>query len=1008
MCKRCFIIIFFYVLFGAKSFAQHIGYKQYTVNDGLPQSEIVTIFQDSKGFIWAGTKYGVARFDGYRFFNHSNENGILAAKIDCIGELSNGSILTATTYGYVLHSNNNPPLSFRFPAFRSDVKQFIWFIENRAYAMFYSKYQFIVYELTPRGLINKTLQFAYIKPCLASDDSYMLFYSSANNGFYFKNFKEGLYFVDENGCKKCYLDFETFYPGQDGFLYAAYKDETSIKQRSNSPNKSNKPAVLPPIGSLLRLEKDSYSVKLSFPAFRNSVAPPTAINRKGQIVLIDYFKQKIISFYKDKSIELKIPPFNTNLIFSDCESTIWLGTSQGMIKLFPEYFVNFLEADGVNPDLQSIVADNQGVVWMSSSLKGIQYIKNDKVVKFCDNPTYNGNSYIFYPGSNLDQFGNIHFTTTHVPEIVINKGNIRIHKAFPFQASSLFFYDDTCTKTYFYATVAGLIKKPYDSDKEEIIDIKPGPKSSNNTVSIIRYSKDELLLGGFKGLLIYDGHNFTKIPNAKHPLLPGANTMTKDFKGNIWIGNVDGIYLYQNKAFKKITNQIFNSLVLSIYAIDSTKLFIGGIGKIGFLDLKSYYEKNIVSIRCFDKQNGFLGGECQQNAVTCDNHGILWVGCSNGVVRINPAAIDLSAKVTNLFITGLYVYKDELTWDTLKYNGNQGNSVLLNYSENNIKFEFTAISNMLSENVKFSYKLEGFDKLWSTPSVDRFATYTNLKPGQYKFVVKLYDDSSFSTDCSINILVKAAFWQRWYFYLFLGILLIALTVVGVSHYLARKNRLARKKIEEERRFSKLQFKALRSQLEPHFIFNALNSIGASIYTDDKQKSYDYLQQFATLIRSTLVNAEKSFRSLDEELEFVSNYLKLEQYRFTDKFEYAISVSPEVDKKTQIPKMIIQTFADQALNHGLVQRTEKGILSIDVTLENQFLKIIICDNRKNATNRANNSVKLNNKGFEIISEYIEMLNENVEQKISIDMSDLLNKDGFKCGICTTVKIPIVLN
>ena len=116
----------------------------------------------------------------------------------------------------------------------------------------------------------------------------------------------------------------------------------------------------------------------------------------------------------------------------------------------------------------------------------------------------------------------------------------------------------------------------------------------------------------------------------------------------------------------------------------------------------------------------------------------------------------------------------------------------------------------------------------------------------------------------------------------------------------------------------------------------------------------------------------------------------------------------MDKKTQIPKMIIQTFADQALNHGLVQRTEKGILSIDVTLENQFLKIIICDNRKNATNRANNSVKLNNKGLEIISEYIEMLNENVEQKISIDMSDLLNKDGFKCGICTTVKIPIVLN
>lgn len=1009
ICYIFYAVLFLYVLFYCNLLsAQHVGYKQYTVSDGLPQSEIVSLFKDTDGYLWVGTKYGVSRFDGTTFNSNSKENGILATIVRDIGEIKGGEILSTTQYGYVIHKKNNPLKSFKYPTFRSEVRIFTWFDNNKAYTLIFNKNIFMVFDLTNHGLVDVSGNYACLKDNISDLFFTRLLYSPASNGFYAFNETIGLIFIEKKGVTKLPLNnIKDIIKGQDGYVYCL--TNTDSKSAKPLPNQVNSQSTINSkeihsIG-LFKLDKSIFKTILSHPVSDTKFNPLFAFQENGKVVVLDMEKQKMFFYTQGKVSTIDIPTFSFSALFIDKDDNIWGGTSQGLIKFFPEYFMYFSEREGVNPDIQSIVADKQGSIWISSYYKGLQYIKNNKVNKFCDNPTSKDIPYAFYPGSNIDYFGNIHFTSSYIPSFILKNGVLSKHNHLPVIASSFYFFDDTLTRNFYYATVAGLVKQKYNSDSSEIITLNPQSKLRNFAVSIVRYSDNQLFIGGFKSLLIYSDNKTEKIPNANHPDLPGANAMVKDYKGNIWIGNSDGIYIYRNSKFTKVKNDYFNSLVLSLYAIDSSKLFIGGIGKIGFLDLKSYYDRNNLAIRCFDKQNGFIGGECQQNAVTQDGNGNLWIGCSNGVVRVDPKAISCVSPKAPLMITGVYIYREELTWDTLSTNQIEKDIIELKYFENNVKFEFTSTNSFLPENTFYTYKLEGFDKLWSLPANNRYATYTNLPPGHYRFLVGLSGGSHNQYSVTtFEFVVKSALWQRWYFYLLLGVFILGLSIAVVSRFLTRRNLIASKKLEDARRFSQLQFKALRNQLEPHFIFNALNAVGASIYVDEKQVSYDHLQQFASLIRTTLFNADKYLRSLKDELDFTKNYLELEKKRFIDKLDYEISISHDVDTSIQIPKLIIQTFVSHAISHGLVQKLDKGIVIINIQMDNQFLLIVICDNRKTPKETLELNAAKNDEGIQILTEYIHLLNQSLEVKIEFDLTELTNDIDIKDGNCVRIRIP----
>jgi hypothetical protein len=237
------------------------------------------------------------------------------------------------------------------------------------------------------------------------------------------------------------------------------------------------------------------------------------------------------------------------------------------------------------------------------------------------------------------------------------------------------------------------------------------------------------------------------------------------------------------------------------------------------------------------------------------------------------------------------------------------------------------------------------------------------------------------------------------------IILLGLVALFVALFVTRRNRLMHERVEYERRLAELQFKSLRNQLAPHFVFNALNAIGSSIYQDDREKSYDFLQKFSTLIRSTLVHADKTYRALNEEIEFVRNYLALEQFRFENKFEYEFRIEEGINTNIPVPKMIIQTFAENAVKHGLVQKAGKGLLTIMLNVENDYLKISIEDDGIGRTESGKRNSDSTGKGLEIITEFITLFNKFNEKKIHFELTDIITGSGTVSGTRAIIKLPV---
>ena len=207
-----------------------------------------------------------------------------------------------------------------------------------------------------------------------------------------------------------------------------------------------------------------------------------------------------------------------------------------------------------------------------------------------------------------------------------------------------------------------------------------------------------------------------------------------------------------------------------------------------------------------------------------------------------------------------------------------------------------------------------------------------------------------------------------------------------------------------RRLVTLQLQGIKSQLDPHFTFNTLNSIASLIYLEDRQLAYDYMNKFTQLLRGLINDAERIYRSLGEELEFVTTYLDLEKLRFGDKFNYEIIIEEGVDQREQVPKLVLHTFAENAIKHGIMSRAEGGILKIRAEKKNDYLILFIEDNgvgREKAEGQSTST----GKGLKLTREFYDILNQLNKKPIKHFIIDLHNKNGDSLGTRVEVWIPV---
>ena len=236
-------------------------------------------------------------------------------------------------------------------------------------------------------------------------------------------------------------------------------------------------------------------------------------------------------------------------------------------------------------------------------------------------------------------------------------------------------------------------------------------------------------------------------------------------------------------------------------------------------------------------------------------------------------------------------------------------------------------------------------------------------------------------------------------------------IMAENELLLQKFENEKTKAELEQQATELEMQALRAQMNPHFIFNSLNSINRFILQNNKAQASEYLTKFSKLVRMILQNSQAPSISLENEIDALKLYLDLEAVRFENHFDYKISVSNDMDTEIlKVPPLIIQPFAENAIWHGLMHKEEKGHLEIDIVQEDHHLLFTIADDgigREKAAELASKSAtRHKSMGLKITTERIAMLQKLSGSESPVTVNDLVHPDGTAAGTQVVIKLPVL--
>lgn len=399
-----------------------------------------------------------------------------------------------------------------------------------------------------------------------------------------------------------------------------------------------------------------------------------------------------------------------------------------------------------------------------------------------------------------------------------------------------------------------------------------------------------------------------------------------------------------------------------------------------------------------------------------DEIGNIYFAGSDGVDKISPEKLDLFPAST-VYLQSLEVNQKPVRLST---SINHLQELRLKYFQTAITFEIGVIDYYAQGKTNIRYKLEGLNDNWQYAPGNYMLRFEQLPPGSYTLVIQASNSgNNFNGPQKIlAIHVSPAFWNTLWFRVLVAVCVVSIFYIILRRRLQQKFRIQLERSEKERQLSELKQKAtelemqaLRAQMNPHFIFNSLNSINRFILQNNKGQASRYLTKFSRLIRLILQNSQASLITLDSELESLELYLSLEALRFNHHFDYKISVTNNIDVTSlRVPPLILQPYVENAIWHGLMHKDEKGQLDIEISQENSQLYFRITDNgvgRENANLLASKSAtKYKSMGLRITAHRIANLQhlQNVESGVTIN--DLINTDGSAAGTEVIIKTPVI--
>ena len=985
--KFWFGILLLLMLSGVNVHAQFpaFNFSKISVEQGLSNRVVTSIFQDETGFIWAGTYDGLNRLDGYRikqFFYQPNNS---------VGLSSN-----------VIHQITG--------------KQKMWVSTEAGFTFLNSKQQFE--KIKANEALNKVFRANLFEDeknlwICCKDSLYLLLDGTIKNISI--KFPKTLI-----SCKKSVVNsisnitkdaIGNYWGWGDDFLF-----KLSLKAGKILQTFSIKTHVHDGIIFAKQDDVDKHIIWVG--TWGNGLFKFNTTTNTSELIALDNYVIHDLKSYTDvfgkrwliaatnngfsliNPTSFTTQQYNigeTFTILIDKQNNLWLGTANGILYVEPQkQWFNTIQLS------TSIAAfKNETQLYIPNTISTI----NDKYFVS------------LIHGKGMAVYDNDWHLEKHIANILPSTNS----NAFAILSNAT-----TYKNAYWFCSDSGMVKCNYNYAVEKIVcspTIKNAVRTSYNKIRKLLQVNDSLvLLKSSSAVHVFNlkaerfEKTFTHIIGNNETLPEIYFSDIAFLQNNCFITTDDGLLQldYTTGKWQWVHQSFANTRMECIAAKDSL-VWIGtqtGLScyNIFTQTVKNYYRKDGLSsdnilrictdnkqrvwiattngLTCFEKNINYFTRIYKENGLPenflegllyADDNGKIVVGSINAITwfyadRVLQKNQKIRAAITEIF------NNNEAINAILKNNEKH---ITLAYNSNNISLHFALLNYNNTSLNKYYYLLEGADANWHE-SENGFLQFSNLKSGKYKLYVSSTAQKNNAMDV-LYITIGFPFYQSWWF-LCLILLLFGLVVFFIGRLKAKalKEKLLLEK-NYTQQIKEAEMQTLRSQMNPHFIFNTLNAINSFIVENKTEQASDYLVTFSKLVRNILENSRHENISLDKEITALELYLQLEQVRLEKSFDYYISVDENIDTISfRVPPLIIQPFVENAIWHGLRNKTVKGNVWISIVQQNeQVVVITIADDgigREAASKLKASQINHKSYGIEITKSRVALL--HTENKIEI--------------------------
>jgi len=994
------VIIFNLFIFN--TFAQKYNFRNLSVKDGLTQSEIYAVCEDQRGNIWLGTLGGgLVMYDGIEFYPFTEEDGLLNNFIRAIYEDKKGILWIGTEEGlctfngieFKTVNDDNAPINITVKTIIQDSEGNFWFGTETNGLYFFDGNKFVNYS-SKNSLIDNNIYSIF-------EDSEFNIWAGTTKGAYKITNKKISVFTEESGLASdiirsiCEDDEGNIWFATQGKGICSYNGE-KFKTFST---------------------EDGISDNIVYYIFNDKAGSLWFATAKG---ITRYQNGKFKKYDESNGLAGNIVLY----IFKDSSKSLWFGTSGGGVSILDsERFVHFPENDFMGRRVFCVSQVPGGNMIFGTSKGGLT--------------TYNGKTYTLLKGNET-------FTSSKVRALfytpdstlwigTLNDGAFRFDKTGFTQFSTdnglcsnniTGFTIDSQNRIWISSSDFGI---SIVSKGDSILNINSNNGLKSNTVySMIEDATGNIWAGTENGgvnILSTDKDNPENIKIKNYTTDNGLSDNTvrsiiMDKAGNLYLGTAGGgINIYDGNNFYQISKKdgLSSDNIYTLIFDDNRNLWAGSENGLDKIELNESFK--IKKCTHYGYNEGFTGVELYKNSCFKDEKGNLWFGTVNGATMYNANEDITGNTETKTHITGIKLFYDDIKETEFADSLNAWYSIpqklVLPYNQNSLTFKYTGIYQRNPKAVKYKLMLQGYEKSWSPELTKREVTYSNLPPGEYIFKVISCNEYGFwnKQPAEFKFTILSPVWQKLWFIFgsgFLFLLIIWYVIYRRIKRIKQKNEIERERLKMERSIIELEQKASRLQMNPHFIFNSLNSIQGFIAVNDAFQAKKYLAKFARLMRLILENSGEEFIPLSNEIFILENYLELEKLSLNNKFEYKITISEEINTdETEIPPMLIQPFVENAILHGIRPLKANGIIELNFSSDKNILKCKIKDNGIGREQASKNKAYIAHKstGITVTQKRLEQITFETNQSGGIEIFDLKDENEKSIGTKVILRIPI---